>query len=231
MRSKSWFRPAREGWDPLSYESYFSTTLGSSIRAREERVVYGFIGTVMERHHAVLEVGCGTGNYTVPIAGRCARMVAIDHSPEMLAYLRERLRREGLSNVEARPGRLPDGLSRAEKFDVVLAVGVLNYVEDLEGALRAIASVLKPGGRAVFNVPLTTFEGRVYWLTELANRRRIGTYAPDEILSIVRRSGLRVVATAPAGLSRGGLSLVVGAVAATAPAWSGRTPGGAPQAT
>lgn len=213
MRSKTWLRPSREGWDPLSYERYFATVLGSTIRSREEKAVHGFLGALMRPGHAVLEVGSGTGNYTVPVARRCARMVAVDQSPEMLGYLRERLRRESLTNVETRSGRLPEGLGAAERFDGVLAVGVLNYVEDLEGALRALASVLKPGGWAVFNAPLTTIEGRIYALTELANRRRICINPHEEIVASARRAGLRAEATTPAGLSRGGLSLVVGAVA------------------
>lgn len=217
MSRRAWFRTNQEGWDPVSYEWYFATILGSTIRTREERAVYEFLGTVMERHHSVLEVGCGTGNYTAPVARRCAKVVAIDSSPEMLGYLRERLDREGLANVEARLGHLPDGLGAPEEFDGVLAVGVLNYVEDLEASLHALTSALEPGGWAIFNVPLTTVEGRIYALSELANRRRVHLYSPQDISTVARKAGLRTTATALAGLGPGGLSLVVGAVAAFHP--------------
>src|SRR5438270_13236305 len=127
---KLWFRPAQAGWNPFSYEWYFRTPMGAAIRAREEEAVFRFLEVVMEPHHSILEVGCGTGNYTIPVARRCAKMMAIDASPEMLQYLRERLLREGLANVETRLGRLPNGLETSKKYNGTLAVGVLNYVED-----------------------------------------------------------------------------------------------------
>ena len=214
---KLWFQPNQAGWDPHSYEWYFGTRLGAAIRVREEEAVFGLLGEVMEPHHSVLEVGSGTGNYTAPLARRCASVTAVDSSPEMLRYLEERLSREGLTNVQIRSGRLPDELEVTKKFDGVLAVGVLNYVEGLEESLRTFVSALKPGGWAVFNVPLTTAEGRIYTLQELFGRRRINSLSREEIVALAERVGLRVEATAPAGLSRGGLTLVVGAVLQVAP--------------
>ena len=209
---KLWFRSAQAGWNPLSYERYFGTLLGAAIRGREEEAVFGFLATVMEPHHSILEVGCGTGNYTVSVAPRCTGMLAIDSSPEMLRYLRKRLGREGLANVETQLGRLPDKLERPEKFDGTLAIGVLNYVEDLEEALRSLVSVLKPGGWAIFNVPLLNAEGCIYALTELVNRRRVNLLSLEKIVALAERVGLRAEMTVPAGLSRDGLTLFVGAI-------------------
>ena len=134
-----WFVPDYVGWDPRSFERYFGTPLGASIRRREEAAVYDFLGTTLEPGHLVLEVGCGTGNYTVPVARRCARVVAIDSSPEMLGYLGERLDREGLHNVEVRSGRLPESVVSLDGFDGALVVGVLNYVRDLGDSLRSLS--------------------------------------------------------------------------------------------
>lgn len=209
---KLWFRPVQAGWDPRFFERYFETPLGGIIRAREEESVYDFLGTVLEPHHSVLEVGCGTGNYTVPVARRCAEVLAVDSSPEMLQYLRERLLRESLANVEVCLGQLPDGLgTKPGRFDGVLVVGVLNYAEDLEESLRALVSVLKPGGWAIFNAPVPTIEGRIYALSEILNRRRAYLLSPQVILNSTTEAGLRVQSTATAGLTRGGLTLVVGA--------------------
>lgn len=215
---KRWFRPAQAGWDPHFYERYFASRLGAAIRAREEDAVYGFLGTVLRPEHRVLEVGCGTGNYTVPVARRSAEVVAIDSSPEMLQYLRGRLRREGLTNVEVRPGRLPDRLVAAPGgFDGALVIGTLNYTPFFEESLRALASALKPGGWVVFNVPLPTVEGCIYALSELLNRRRVYLLSPETIVDLAERAGLRVEETATAGLGRDGLTLVVGALLAAAP--------------
>jgi ubiquinone/menaquinone biosynthesis C-methylase UbiE len=206
-----WFRPDCKGWDPRFYERFFDTLLGAALRAREETTIFEFLGAVLERGHSVLEVGCGTGNYTIPVAHRCARTVAVDPSPEMLHYTRGRLDREGLSGVETRLDRLPGDPAASQSFDGTLAIGVLNYIEDVEGALKSLTSSLKPGGWTVFNVPARTAEGRIYALAEIANRRRIYLYSVPEIVKLSQRIGLRVEATATAGLSRGGITVVVSA--------------------
>ena len=216
-RRKNLLIPNDVGWDPDSYERYFGTSLGATIRLREEKPVFEALGNFMKPSDSVLEVGPGTGNYTVPVARRCARLVAADSSPEMLCYLDGLVVRERLTNVEVRAARLPGGLGLDEKFDGVLTVGTLNYVEDVGASLRSLASVLEPDGWIVFTVPLSSVEGKIYALTELVNRRRIWIHSPEQAVALAENAGLRVVKTASAGFSRFGLTLVVGAVASTRP--------------
>ena len=206
-----WFRPDHAGWNPRLYEWFSDTPPGRALRAREEATIYNFLGDVLERSHSVLEVGCGTGNYTIPVARRCARMVAVDASPEMLRHTRGRLDREGLSGVETRLGRLPGRLGPAQSFDGTLAIGVLDYVRGIEAALRSLAWPLKPGGWTVFNVPARSTEGRLNALVEFVNRRRIYLYSVPEIADLGKKTGLKIGTTATAGLSRGGITVVVGA--------------------
>jgi SAM-dependent methyltransferase len=206
--SRVWLRSNQAGWNPHIFEWYFrSTPIGRSFRTREEDMVFGFLGTVLKPHHAVLEIGSGTGNYTVPVASRCAEVVAVDSSPGMLRYLRERCHYANLDNLDLRLGHLPGGLGVSEIFDGVLAVGVLNYVEPLEESLHKLSSILKPGGWAVFNLPVSTPEGWLYALEELLlHRRRINILSVEEMIGLTERVGLKVQATAPAGLSKGGIT-------------------------
>jgi ubiquinone/menaquinone biosynthesis C-methylase UbiE len=138
-------------------------------------------------------------------------MVAVDASPEMLRHTRGRLDREGLSGVETRLERLPSRLGPAQSFDGTLAIGVLDYVRDIEAAVRSLALPLKPGGWTVFNVPARSTEGRLNALVEFVNRRRIYLYSVPEIADLGKKTGLKIETTATAGLSRGGITVVVGA--------------------
>jgi ubiquinone/menaquinone biosynthesis C-methylase UbiE len=219
LSSRLWLRSNQAGWNPHLFEWYFRRTpIGRSFRAREEQVVFSFLGTVLKPHHSILEIGSGTGNYTVPVASRCAEMVAVDSSPGMLRHLRERCHRASLSNLELRLGHLPEGLGVSRRFDGVLAIGVLNYVERLEESLHTLSSLLKPGGWAVFNVPVSTHEGRFYALEEvLVHRRRINILSSEEMSGLTERVGLKVQTTAPAGLSKGGITCFL---LATSPAIS-----------
>jgi cyclopropane fatty-acyl-phospholipid synthase-like methyltransferase len=205
-----WFRSGGAGWYPGLYEWFFENTRrGSALRTREEEIVYEMLGTCLEPDHSVLEFGPGTGNYTMPISRRCATVVTFEASEAMQRYLRQRLLREGLTNVETRLGRMENRVDMAEKFDGALAMGPLFYVRDLDESLLALATALKPCGWAVFSVPLLTHEGRLFALNELVARRRIYLRSPEEVVGSVERIGLRVRRSGTVGTSRRGLTFVV----------------------
>lgn len=167
-----WFRSPSAYWRPELYERYFTRTpIGSLLRRRDDRIVHAALDRLLAPEHEVLEVGAGTGHYTLGVARRCRRVVALDAAPEMVEYLRARADREGAANVEAAIGRLPDGIGPEGPFDGVVCLGVLGYVSDLEAALGALAGRLRPGGWALFSLPPRTAEGRLH---EAFERRPLG---------------------------------------------------------
>ena len=96
----------------------------------------------------VADIGSGTGYFSARIANMTpkGRVYGVDTEPDMVKYLSERAKREGLKNitaVQARPGdpRLP------EKADVVILVDVYHHVENREQYFRRLQTSLKPGGR------------------------------------------------------------------------------------
>jgi arsenite methyltransferase len=99
----------------------------------------------------VLDIGCGAGTDLL-LAGRRigpqGRAIGVD----MTAAMRDRAMAgadaAGLTNIEVHDGdaaRLPVGDATV---DIVISNGVLNLVPDKPAAVREIARVLKPGGRA-----------------------------------------------------------------------------------
>ena len=74
-----WFRSAASYWRPELYERYFTRTpIGSLLRRRDDRIVHAALDRLLEPRDEVLEVGAGTGHYTLAVARRCARVVALD---------------------------------------------------------------------------------------------------------------------------------------------------------
>lgn len=206
-----WYQANDVGWQPRCYEWYFRfVPLGAAIRARETAAAHALVAPVIRAEQHVLEVGPGTGHYTTWLAARCCQVTAVDASPEMLRYLVTCLQRAGITNVEVRRGRLPGPLELDGPYDGVLAVGVLNYVDDLDAALGTLVAALRPGGWAVLTVPARSLEGRIYQLTEVLGRRRIRLYTVDEARDRFQRAGIAVDRVEAVGLSRGGVTLVLG---------------------
>ncbi|WP_324277474.1 class I SAM-dependent methyltransferase [Blastococcus brunescens] len=100
----------------------------------------------------VLEIGCGSAPCSRWLRTAGADVVALDLSAGMLARAAELNRATGIDVplLQADAGALPVA---ADTVDVVCsAFGGLPFVADVEGALREVARVLRPGGRFVASV-------------------------------------------------------------------------------
>ena len=119
----------------------------------------------------ILEVGPGTGYYTLPLAQWIApggELDILDIQQEMLDATTRRAERRGLSNITPARGdaqRLP---YPDATFDAVVLVTTLGEIPDQDTAMREFARVLRPGGRLV-NGELF---GDPHWVAPRAAERR-----------------------------------------------------------
>jgi len=116
--------------------------------------VLSAVGASLRPTDRVVEIGCGVGRLTRPMAARAASVTAVDVSEEMLAQAR-RLN-EGLPKVT---WMLGDGVSLAGipdgTADACVSHVVFQHIPDPAitfGYLRDIGRVLRPGGWAAFQV-------------------------------------------------------------------------------
>lgn len=99
----------------------------------------------------VADVGAGTGYFAVRLARAVpqGQVIATDIEPDMVAYLTERAKREGLANVRAvKASAAASGLA-VQSVDAVLIVDVWHHIEDRVAYARDLAAALRPGGRVV----------------------------------------------------------------------------------
>lgn len=194
---------------PSLYDLYFRLSpWAAGLRRRELVGVLSALDLLCGGDDHVLEVGCGPGTYTFPIAARCARVLAVDPSPAMMRRARRRSAVDGVANVEVRPGRLPDRLPRGP-FDGVVVAGVLDYMDDLQTALTGVAAGLRPGGWAVVTVPLALPSARTSrW--RRARRRRA-----EEIVNAAVAAGLVIRRLESVGVDPWRRTLVVTATVAS----------------
>jgi SAM-dependent methyltransferase len=104
------------------------------------------------RGRRVLEVGPGTGFYTLPVAGWVGpdgRLDIFDIQQEMLDHTMRRAGEAGLVNVEPAQGDARSLPYDDATFDAAYLVTVLGEIPDQQAALRELARVLKPDGRLV----------------------------------------------------------------------------------
>ena len=150
MTKKTQETPAR-GWDAESaagWDKWFHVIEGGAQALSERMIELAGIGP--GRH--VLDIATGIGEPAVSAARRVGpegAVLAVDLSPDMLAYGRQRAERLGFANItfremDAQALDMPEAA-----FDAVLCRWGLMFVDDLVATLAGIRRCLKPGGRLV----------------------------------------------------------------------------------
>jgi len=109
----------------------------------------------IRRGQKVLDFGCGSGNYTIPVArivGEQGTVYGLDEDKAALDQLMSKIKSSGLKNVRRLDplGKSQIGLNN-ETIDMVLLYDVLHYYyflkqEDRRQLLREVYRVLKPNG-------------------------------------------------------------------------------------
>ena len=104
----------------------------------------------LEPDALVGDIGAGTGYFAARLATMLpkGRVYAVDVEPDMVKYLGERAKREGLNNLVAVTAS-PQDARLPERVDLILLVDVYHHIEEREQYFRRLGASLKPGGRLV----------------------------------------------------------------------------------
>jgi SAM-dependent methyltransferase len=96
----------------------------------------------------VVDLGAGTGTFSVAIAGHVGRVIAVDVSPAMIAALRTRVEDSLLTNVTIVPAGFLSYVHAGPPAAAVFTRNALHQLPDFwKGvALQRIAEILRPGG-------------------------------------------------------------------------------------
>ncbi|GAB3784245.1 class I SAM-dependent methyltransferase [Nocardioides ungokensis] len=137
-------------------EGAFSQATGRSLEdsSGADQRRYRAFQLEMIRPHcgpSVLEVGAGLGEFAAQFHG-LRRHVVTDVDPGCVASMAARF--ADRPEVSSRQLDLTGGaIDIGEPVSTIVAINVLEHIEDDAGALRALASMVEPGGRIVLWVP------------------------------------------------------------------------------
>jgi ubiquinone/menaquinone biosynthesis C-methylase UbiE len=143
---------------------------------------------------AVMDVGCGPGYFTLPLAeavGEAGSVIAVDLQAAMLEMVRERAETRGLLQRirlhECGPGSL--GLEADGTLDFALAFWMIHEAPSQAGLLAEVLGALRPGGRLLAVEP----------------KGHVGPAAWAGTLDAAAAAGFAVVARPKVALSRAAL--------------------------
>ena len=141
-----------------------------------------------------LDVGCGAGLLTEPLARLGARVSGFDASPELIDVARRHAAAMGL-DIDYRAGDVQELEGR---FDLITCMEVIEHVADPAAFVQALARRLAPGGLLILSTPNATGWSKLLTITVAEGLGRIpkGTHdfakfiAPERMKLLLADAGL-----------------------------------------
>ncbi len=93
----------------------------------------------------ILDIGCGAGLLAEPLSRLGARVTGLDPAPSAIAAAQAHAEATG-AELTYRAGTVEDLAAEGQTFDAVLAMEVVEHVEDVSGFVATAASLVAPGG-------------------------------------------------------------------------------------
>ncbi|HEY8382131.1 MAG TPA: bifunctional 2-polyprenyl-6-hydroxyphenol methylase/3-demethylubiquinol 3-O-methyltransferase UbiG [Microvirga sp.] len=148
----------------------------------------------------ILDVGCGGGVLSEPLARLGARVTGLDPAPTNIAVARLHAERAGVP-VDYRNETVEEVVTRGETFDLVLAMEVVEHVADVPAFITACGAAVKPGGllaMATINRTLRAFALAIVGAEYVLGWLPKGTHqwekfvTPEELRLAIENAGLGV---------------------------------------
>jgi ubiquinone/menaquinone biosynthesis C-methylase UbiE len=103
----------------------------------------------LKKDEVVVDLGAGSGYYSLMMAPMVAKVIAVDIQPEMLAIIDRKAKGSKISNIELLLAKEQDPGLKPSSVDTILLVDVYHELAYPREVTRKMIEALKPGGRIV----------------------------------------------------------------------------------
>lgn len=138
------------------YDSWYETKLGGFVDKVETELAFGMLKLYPGMR--ILDIGCGTGNFSIKLARRGCKVIGIDISDEMLDIARNKAKLKKLDiefyNMDVYKLKFEDN-----SFDAAFSMAAFEFIDKPEAALDEMMRVVKDKGQVLIG----TISGDSKW--------------------------------------------------------------------
>jgi len=194
--------PVRVFYDSFAddYDEEENHHLCSIVRREAKEKITERIEQLLHSSHSVMEIGAGTGRFTLTLSKMSNKVMAVDLSPRMLQILDHKIRSNNISNIKIFQGNISQFRTK-EQFDMICSFSSFEYIHDLVGLFQRIKPYLKKSGILYF----TTSNSSLFrFFIQIGNAMRQGIWmharSKRKMNKILKKSGFVPVEISTYGL-------------------------------
>lgn len=170
--------------EAVNYDVWYKTKFGSFIDKVETDLCLNLFK--VDKNIRVLDIGCGTGNFSIKLAKMGCKVTAIDISDEMLKIAKEKAKNEGLDiefhNMDLYNLEFEDGY-----FDAVFSMAAFEFVKESQKAINEIFRVVKESGKILIGTINKDSKWGELYLSEEFQKNTVFKYADFKTIEDLKR--------------------------------------------
>ena len=139
-----------ELFDPIAegYDKWYETEIGRVADQVERELAFQFFQPLGPK---ILEIGCGTGQYTTKLAEQGYQITAVDISEKMMARAQEKITNLGYQ-VKWLKADITQTMDQLEHYQGILSMSAFEFIPNPEEMLASLFEHLEPKGCLVIGV-------------------------------------------------------------------------------
>ena len=139
-----------ELFDPIAegYDKWYETEIGRVADQVERELAFQFFQPLGPK---ILEIGCGTGQYTTKLAEQGYQITAVDISEKMMAQAQEKITNLGYQ-VKWLKADITQTMDQLEHYQGILSMSAFEFIPNPEEMLASLFEHLEPKGCLVIGV-------------------------------------------------------------------------------
>lgn len=199
--------PFIESKTAQAYDRLLNLPIIKTVREQESRAINNLFEKYLDKNDDVLEIGAGTGHYSINIARRVRSLIALEPSVEMLNFLEKKITIERIGNIHIVNSKFEDYKSQSP-FDHVVAIGVLDYVEGWKNFLWRCLGLAKK--TVMFTAPQRGIWSTLYALAaRMEQKIKIYRYTEKQLANYLGTCETHIQETALKSPLTKGMTLIV----------------------
>ncbi len=166
-----------------SYDQWYQTKMGDFIDQVETGLAFNLFS--VKKGMKVLDIGCGTGNFSMKLAQKGCKVTGVDISEDMLSVAREKAKESGL-DIEYYPVDVYDLKFKDECFDAIFSMAAFEFIKEPQKAMDEIFRVAKKGSEILIGTINKDSQWGELYLSESFQENSVFKYADFKTLDHFR---------------------------------------------